>query len=247
MMKKLLSVFAVLVVMLFNMGCASACENPPIPFTAENVCHGKTVYVALTEEYHELAGITSPCETVEHLGVQSPSGKYVRGIQENGNIIRVHANVEYMLEHGIGLTALDNVTVHVDDTFHTLVAEIVARRIGEGADANEAANVMACTLWRPTEDSVAHIFFTSRVEHFAVGKVIFNGGRDVATLYAGDFDGDGTLELGFAAGWTEPPKRETPCTPSKAPCKKKCNGGGCSINIEIKMCVSVRVNVSCMK
>ena len=246
-MKKLFSVLVVLAVMLCNMVCASACENPPIPFASETACSSDVVYVALTEEYHELAGITSPCEAVEHLTVQSPYGRYVRGIQENGNVIRIHATIKYITEYGVGLTALDNVTVRVNDTFRTLVAEIVARRIGEGADANEAANVMACTLWRPTEDSVAHIFFTSRVEHFVVGKVIFNGGRDVATLYAGDFDGDGALELGFAAGWTEPPKRETPCTPSKAPCKKKCNGGGCSINIEIKMCVSVRVNVSCMK
>ena len=244
-MKKLCAVFAVLVFLALNICGASACENPPIPFAAENDCHGKTVYVALTEEYHELAGITSPCETVEHLGVQSPSGKYVRGIQENGNVIRVHATVEYMLEYGIGLTPLDNVIVYVDDTFRTLVAEIVARRIGEGADANEAANVIACTLWRPTENSVAHIFFTSRVEHFAVGAVIFNGGRDTATLYAGDFDGDGTLELGFAAGWTEPPKpaprNDTPCTP----CKKKCSG--CGFSFEFKMCVSVRVNFSCAK
>lgn len=244
-MKKLCAVFAVLVFLALNICGASACENSPIPFTAESDCRGKTVYVALTQEYHDLAGITSPCETVENLGVQSPSGSYVRGIQENGNVIRIHATVKYMNEYGVGLTALDNVIVRVEDTFRTLVAGIVFHRIGEGADPSETANIIACTLWRPTEDSIAHIFFTSRVEHFAVGKVIFNGGRDAATLYAGDFDGDGTLELGFAAGWTEPPKpvprEDTPCTP----CKKKC--GGCGFSLEIKMCVGVRVNVSCAK
>lgn len=249
-MKKLCAVFAVLVFLALNVYSASACENPPIPDVSATECNA--VYVALVEENHELAGITSPCEKVDRLSVQSPSGNYVRGIQANGNVIRVHATVQYIFEYGIGLTALTNVSVQIDEAFRALVSDIVFHRIGETADPNEAANIIACTLWRPTEDSVAHIFFTSRSNRFVVGKIIFNCGKDAATLYAGDFDGDGTLELGFAAGWTEPPKQEpkpnTPPTPSKTPCtpcKKKC--GGCGFSLEIKMCLGVRINFNCAK
>ena len=248
-MKKLLSAIIVSVLMFMNV-CGALAEAPVLPAPAEASCSEGGVYVALVEGCQELAGLLSPCEHVERLPVQTNCRGYVRGFGDTkGSVIRMKSVVRVMEEY-IGLTYLTNIKVVINPTVQSIVNEIIVRRLGEDASITSPANIISCTFWRPCENYIAHIFFTPRVEHFEVGQVIFNNGMDTAILYAGDFDGDGTLELGFEAGWSVPrpaPVPSCPSVPKKpcTPCNKKC--GGFNINIELKIGICVKVTMNCVR
>lgn len=205
-MKKL---FAMILVFCMVPVFALACENVMM-VRQESVSYifSGATYWALTEDCH-IAGMKTPAEAVPRLSVQSAAARCVRGFSENG-VIRAHCAVKLICAEGtaVGLTKLTNVTVLVDPQFYGIVSSVVSRRIGEGT-AVCAQSVIASTMWR-MESYIAHIFFSSDTDRFVVGSITFNGGRDVALLYAGDFDGNGTLELGFAPGWFD-------CVPEPEP------------------------------
>lgn len=187
-------------------------------------------------------GIKAPNEQAAILPMQAPEKTFIRGAVDNG-LIREKSVMRVTFGTGgavYGLTQIQ-VSVRIRAEFVGLVESIVYNRIGAGADIT-ANSIIACSQWWDGM-SVGHIFFTSATEKTAVGTVTVNGGADTIILWAGDFDGDGTLELGFCAGWTErqpepapervpTPSDKKPCTPcNKKPCGK---GGGCW-NIQINI------------
>lgn len=196
-MKKL---FAMILVLCMIPTFALACEDVMM-VQQESVSYifYDATYWALTEEHH-IAGMKNPTEAVSRLSVQNVTDLYVRGFSENG-VIRDHCAVKVICFEGtaVGFTKLTNVTVSVNPQFYSVVASIVSRRIGEGT-AVCAQSIIASTTWR-MENYIAHIFFSAGTDRFVVGNITFNAGKDIALLYAGDFDGNGTLELGFAPGW----------------------------------------------
>ncbi len=177
-------------------------------------------------------GKKSPTETVPMLMAQSPEYKIVRGCVETG-LIREKAMMKAVVNGSVcGFTQL-NATVVIKREFIDVVENIVLNKLNEeGLCANK---IIACTMWWEG-DYVSHIFFTSETDKTAVGYVVFNGGKDTAIIYMGDFDKDGSLELGFTAGWnTETPKPEptpSPNAPSQ-PTKKNCCKKGCVFQINI--------------
>lgn len=181
-------------------------------------------------------GLKAPDEQTAMLNMQAVKA-YIRGnvdtglIREKGTLRVVYGEDDAVY----GLTRTE-VKIRIKEEYIGLVQTIVHDRLGADV-AMDAGSIIASTQWW-REGAVAHIFFTAASARVAVGTVTVNGGMDTIILYAGDFNGDGGMELGFAAGWTvpEPPKApETPCKPCQ-PCNKKpCAKGGCSINIQINI------------
>lgn len=215
------------------------------PMAKSPECYQSGIYIGVSwwalAENQLVIGKKAPDENVGILPAQMPVKGYLRGCGDNGLIREKGAMRVLTGEDGnvYGLKQL-NVSIQIRQECLPLVEEIMRQRLDEYAGIN-AANLIACTQWWAGE-TVCHIFFTSASAKIAVGTVTVNGGKDVVTLYAGDFNGDGSLELGFAAGWTvpEPPKQpETPSTPcGRKPCDKKPCGngcGGCGIHIQINI------------
>ncbi len=182
-----------------------------------------------------VVGIKSLEELGSVLPMQTAGKPYIRGNVDNG-LIREKGMLRAVIGGvACGLTKVD-IAVRIKTEYISLVESIVARRL-EGVDMS-ANSVIACSQWWAGE-TVGHIFFTASAARIAVGVVSVNGGQDVIQLYAGDFDGDGAPELGFAAGWMvkEPPKapEQRPgkeCTPcNRKPCGK--GGGGICVQINI--------------
>lgn len=163
------------------------------------VITGKSSW-AVVESCRELAGIKEPGEQLEILKVQNVSGNYIRGFAQGG-LIRAKAMITVIPGAGcvLGLKELDNVIFKVPTQYVGLLAEIADRRIG---DELSAATLAASTLWR-RGDTVAHIFWRDEDNVFPVAEAWFNGGKDpqqMTYIWAGDFDGDGLLEIGFKFG-----------------------------------------------
>lgn len=178
-----------------------ACNEVILPQQEAQSClWSDASYWAITED-HFVAGIKSPGESVQRLPAQSVQNMGVRGFTENG-LIRSQSLVRIIYEQCtvIGLKQLTNVSVFIDPQYYGIVSEIVSRRLGEGV-LMCAQSIIASTLWR-VDEYIGHIFFASDTNRFAVGHVTMNGGKNSTFLYAGDFDGNGTLELGFAPGWS---------------------------------------------
>ena len=261
-MKKLLSLVLALMMALMasvpalaECGCGE-CEScactPGVLMAKSETVAVAGVYTglswwALSESQH-VFGLKAPDEAVAALPAPSAGKSYIRGAVETG-LIREKGTMQALYGGAVyGLRSIE-VTIRIKQEYIALAETIVHERLG--ADAEITANTLiACTNWWRGE-TVAHIFFTSSSARVAIGTVTVNGGADTILLYAGDFNGDGTLELGFAAGWTvkqpEPPKspEKTPC--DKKPCqpcnKKPCGkGSGCTVNIQINI-LSIVKNV----
>ena len=236
---------------LAECGCGECAEclcrpSGQIPFPiANSPAHSVSgVYIGASwwavSENQLIVGKKAPDESVPVLPAQMPAKNYIRGCGDNG-LIREKGAVRplYGADGNLyGLKSLQ-VSVQIRQECLALVEGIVHDRLDEYAEIN-AANLIACTQWWAGE-TVCHIFFTSASAKIAVGTVTVNNGQDVIILYAGDFNGDGTLELGFAAGWNVPepapapvPEKptETPCA-GKTPCQKQCKKG----------CVNIQINV----
>lgn len=240
-MKKLISLLMAVTMLTVP---AMACDDILLPETTHIT--ESTVHLAVVNGVFELAGITSPDESVALLPMQGVCKNYIRGFADEprGAMIRAKAAIQ-ILEDGTGLASFTNVKVILCPNYTALVHDIVKERLGEEADAEKAANILACTFWR-MDSYISHIFFTSRVQHFAVGKVIFNDGADEATLYAGDFDGDGKLELGFEAGYSVRKPVPTPNKPCESKVRTGCSKSKGCFSISIKLCVGINVNI-CVK
>lgn len=242
-MKKLIAV--VLAACLMFSVTAFACEEdapivPPVreeyaaPFTYDD-----DVWVALTAEYHELAKITDPNKIPEEYPIQNVEKVFVRGFSDHGMIgVSCRISIVEIEETVVGLTRLNDVTVAVDEDKYEITESIIQNMFGEGTCVN-ARSIFAATLWR-IKNTVSHIFFPEKISHFRVAEATFNGGRNTTIIYAGDFDGNGTLELGFAAGWfdrtpepvvdTEP---EPETTPAPAPDVTPAPTSSTSVKVEV--------------
>ena len=227
--------------------CAECLCRPAVAETSVLIASSQSLSVvgsytgvsfwALSESQHVI-GLKAPDEQVPVLPIQPVGKSFIRGAVENG-LIREKGTMQALYNGAVyGFTQLE-VAVQIKQEYVSLVETVVHERIG--ADAAVTANsIIASTNWW-RNDTVSHIFFTTASVKIAVGTVTINNGQDVIILYAGDFNGDGTLELGFSAGWTvkEPEPEpvpenptETPCV-QKTPCQKQCKKG--CINIQINL------------
>lgn len=231
--------------------CAECLCRPPVAETSVLIASSQSVSVvgsytgvsfwALSEIQHVI-GLKAPDEQVPVLPIQAVGKSFIRGCVETG-LIREKGTMQALYNGAVyGFTQLE-VAVHIKQEYVSLVETVVHERIG--ADAAVTANsIIASTNWW-RNDTVSHIFFTTASVKIAVGTVTVNSGMDTIVLYAGDFNGDGTLELGFSAGWTvkepepEPdpaPERQpdTPCNPAPS-CQKKSCSKKCQVNIQINL------------
>lgn len=175
-------------------------------------------------------GKKSPVESVPILMPQCPTKTYVRGCVETGLIREKASMIASVNGVTCGFTKLTAV-VTIKSEYLEVVKTIVFNKLNE--EELTANKIIACTMWWEGE-AVSHIFFTSNSQVVAVGTVAFNGGRDVVILYMGDFDGDGSFELGFTAGWnTEIPLQNSVPSSNSCKAKKGCCGKGCFIQINI--------------
>ena len=230
-----LSTFVIIVVMLFVVlapviGYAE-CSGPYMSSTAAaNLTFTDTSLWAISNN-QLIIGKKSPDEIVPVLLPQCPMHKFIRGGVETG-VIREKAVMHVLIGETIcGLTDF-NVPVTIKAQYKEAVEAIVLNKLGE--EGLSAKKIISCTqVWE--NDTVYHIFFTSKIETVVVGYVTANNGQDVILIYMGDFDGDGSLELGFTAGWNTAKPTPPPTTPSKQPCsaaKKNCGKKFCiQINI----------------
>jgi hypothetical protein len=271
-MKKMLNMLLALLIVvslllpssgLAECGCGECAEcvcnqagQFPFPIANSPAHSVSGVYIGVSwwavSESQLIIGKKAPDEAVPVLPAQIPSENYIRGCGDNG-LIREKSAMRILCGADgdvYGLKSLQ-VSVQIRQEYLALVEGIVHQRLDEYAEMN-AANLIACTQWWAGE-TVCHIFFTSASAKIAVGAVTVNNGQDVIILYAGDFNGDGALELGFAAGWNVPdpvpapaPEKapEAPCA-GKTPCQKKCGKGYVNIQINILSIVKNCVKFIC--
>ena len=177
-------------------------------------------------------GKKAPNETVSILPPQSPAYKYVCGCADTG-LIREKAGMRAVYGESLcGFTSV-NAVVTIKPEYYSAVENVVINKLNEyDLTANK---IIACTMWWDG-NTVAHIFFTSISEKVAVGSVTLNNGKDAVILYMGDFDGDGSMELGFTAGWNTETRNPEPSPSPNASSKsdsKGCCKKGCVIQINI--------------
>ena len=98
-------------------------------------------------------------------------------------------------------------------------------------DEVTANAVIAATMWWRA-DTVCHVFFLPDAPKMIVGCITANGGAVLIDLYAGDWDGDGALELGFCVG-SIPAPTPTP-VPEATPAPKTETRTECTVK---KTCV----------
>lgn len=245
-MKKLISMILMMsMILTLAAQSALACEQnaartiPAIPQdegTADNV-YDDDVQVAIEADTRTLYGVKDvtgePPVVAEKM-----EGEIVRGFFDDGMNRTPGMAICSVMEDGtvVGLKTLTNVKTIIDPEQAERVAGIVARRMGEDVPVCNKT-LMASTLWK-IGNAVAHIFFQRSAMVVRVGIVIFNGGKDIAILYAGDFDGDGYWELGFMFGLQFPewipavePEPESVVTP-----KPSCQQPKQSSQSAVKIC-----------
>ncbi|MBQ9267528.1 MAG: hypothetical protein IJ217_04545 [Clostridia bacterium] len=150
-------------------------------------------------------GIKSVSESVEQLGYQSSKVKYPKGIEANG-IIRRKALAKVSLQDEeivLGGTKLC-VTVSIDPD----KVELVEMAAGELS----VQNIINATIYYrglcDVNSLAGHRFIPSTMGRIPVGTVTFKNGQSV-TLFAGDWDCDCELELGFAPGFIKYTTKES--------------------------------------
>lgn len=225
-MKKVLAMVLVFVMLpVWAMACEMVPEESAGMYTG---CAGW----AVVGWCNEVAGIKAPSEMVDVLPVQRVSGDYIRGFAKGG-LIRVKAAVTLFRgpDGWIGLHKVQT-AIRIAPDMLGLVSEIVERRVGTEPTV---ASIIAATMWR-AGDTVSHMFFCEGSGIIQVGTVTVHG--ESTLLWAGDFDGDGTLELGFTFGVLEQAKKPEP---EKEPEKKPAPVKTCQ---QKKTCFEVRVDLS---
>lgn len=109
-------------------------------------------------------------------------------------------------------------------------------------------------MWR-YDCYFGQIFFTSERDRIQIGIVQFNCipmGLNTTPVYAGDFDGDGDLEIGYAPGWVEyqpepepepEPEHEPEKQPEKQTSTKNCQKKSCfKIELDFKLIIQGCLN-----
>lgn len=261
-MKKLLSVLIALLLIvpasaLADCGCSSceSCECVPksetvlqanssvliakSETTVQSGIYIGSAWFALTSE-NRVIGKISPFENQPILPACPPEKPFIGGCVDNG-LIRAKGSMTTMTDlNGIvfGLKSV-SVSIQIQQEHIALVESIVRNRLE--VDEITANSIIAASMWWQ-DTTVCHIFFLPSASRVQVGSVTVNNGKAIILLYAGDFNGDGIPEIGFAAGscpapepTPEPvpepePVHEPEPTPDPVPEKKP----GCSVQ---KTCV----------
>lgn len=226
-MKKAIAVLA-LVALLAAVSGAKACETAG-PMKAVDANKSGAVYGeswwAITTGM-KVAGKVSPDESAGINAGAGVCGAAVQGFTENG-IMRERSMVRYSEgERIVGLSCV-KASVTIEARYLETVKEIIFRRLGEGT-ALSANSVISATLWWEGS-AVCHIFYSDAAARVRVGAVMIEDAAYPEALYAGDFDGDGERELGFAPGWVQVndcgKETEKPgnCKPPKPPVYQESN------------------------
>lgn len=251
-MKKLLSALIALLLLvpasaLADCGCSS-CESCECVPKAETVLQANSsvliaksettvqsgIYIgsawfALTGE-NRVIGKISPFENQPILPACPPEKPFIGGCVDNG-LIRAKGSITTLTDlTGIvfGLKSV-SVSVQIQQEYISLVESIVRNRLE--VDEITANSIIAASMWWQ-ENTVCHIFFLSSVSRVQVGTVTVNNGKATIVLYAGDFNGDGIHEIGFAAGSCPAPAPEP--TPEPVPDPKLEKKPECTVQ---KTCV----------
>lgn len=211
-MKKMLIWLMILLVP----ACSLACDE--IPEAAVSGAYTEFYdlsFWARVDEFHEVAGLLRPDEDVPTLPVQHAADCVMRGFLPNG-IIRVAAQIRVLAagETLFGLAQLTNTGIGIRTEYVPLAEDIIHRELGEETPLC-GGSVSLCLL-AAYNQTVAERIFPSYVDHIIIGYAYFNGKRDdLAAIAMGDWDGDGQLDLGLTAGWTDEP--EAPETQDETP------------------------------
>lgn len=157
---------------------------------------------AVEADSRELCGIKSPDEKLELKKPYAGPSKYLRG-NAQGGMIRVPGKIRVacIADQTAGLYQFGNVQFRISAELVEFVTKVLQERVGCVLCAE---GISAATLWWIDGD-LSHIFWPDEIPVIPVIEVIFNGGEFSTWIYAGDFNGDGIIELGFKFGIPFPP------------------------------------------
>ena len=224
-MKKILSMVLVLMMAVskaaaaygeeckFGEKCTCAEKEPvyyigPIKAKIEvnlNVYTGETWWCI--SENRLVTGKIRVDEKVDTAKIAEQKTPYVRGFVDNG-LIREKGAIRYTEIGGtiLGLTELE-ATVTIWEQYTEAVETVVHEKLGENVEIS-ANSILSCSL-RWETNTVYHMFADQYSGRIPIGTVTLNGGESTTLIYICDFDGNGTFEIVFSAGWIpyEEPKQ----------------------------------------
>ena len=155
----------------------------------------------LLDENHELVGIKNAAELKIKLPFNCFSDGYLRGILDNGTVIR-HPGMAKLQEFEgdwLGFTPLET-TVTLFENTESLVESVVQNRV-KTALADDF-NIIAATVYFDKKYA-GHIFYTKETALTCVGYVNVKDQKNPIALWLGDIDNNGEFELGFYPGYNQ--------------------------------------------
>lgn len=222
-MKKLLGIFVMMLVLIFTVNGFSECSQY-VPASTVETAECPALFVL--DINHELVGIKSLEETNKKLPFNCFDSAYVRGILDDGTILRGTgmALLQQVDNYWFGFTPFD-VSIKILSGYDSLVQSIIMTRLETNTVNN--SSIVASTLWFDGEHA-GHIFYTTETAHMVVARLTFLKQNISVNIWAGDIDGDNQLELGFRPGVyiNIPTSEETPCPNSES--TPSSNEPGCS-------------------
>lgn len=226
-MKKLISMMLIAVMMLPALGaadcgcgcgaciCGAEARADVLIAKSETAVragyYAGSAWWALTA-WHRVPGKVHPNEDVDALPANPPESAWIGGCVDNG-LVREHSVMEVITIGGAvyGLSCVQ-ISIQIREEYISLVESIVRERLDvEEITANA---IIAATMWWQ-ENTVCHIFFLPGAPRMNVGTI--TAGKAAIDLYAGDWDGNGTLELGFVTGSAPAATPEPVATPEPEP------------------------------
>lgn len=195
-MKKLISIGLVFVLVFSTLTAFAENYMPKeVKITIEETTNHAMV---ILDENRELVSIKNMTERMKYLPcVYSYSyGTYVRGIMNNGTIIRgAHglASLTKIGDYYFGLTPVD-IEVTIFEECKPLVQNIILNLVG----TNEITNVtvIAASIWLENSRG-AHIFYDEITRREHVGNACIVNQNAWFEIWAGDINLNDELEIGF--------------------------------------------------
>ena len=247
MSRKAIFTFVLVISIVLVCSCALAISGASdLKGTYEYVVQGKGMLIL--DSGGKIVGTIKPDEDCLRLGFQDNAKKKIRGI-EDGMAVRRRALAKVKLDARYQIIkGAKEVKLNICISDFETVKEII------GKEEPTATEILDATVFSPGiccgTVYAGHIFLTKETGRFEVGKITFGCGQCLI-LYAGDFDGDCDLELGFRpVVLSEPePKDCGPCErPCARPCDRPCYGyrpgncgnscGGQNVNVHVDVSVS---------
>lgn len=202
-MKKMLSIILVAILV---MGCVPALADCN-PCTTETWKDTGCPKMIISSE-GRIVGIKAPNIVEESMGFQNWDKTVIGGFLENGLVRRKGVARVAAYSSGELYAGFTNIPVTVEVT-NVAAVEVI---LGISREYLTAEAVVEGTMYvLPCGLFAGHRFFVSSASKFVVAKVYFNCGRNYAYIFAGDWDGDGELELGFQTGYQVYEQTCTPC------------------------------------